>query len=212
MFLGNLPNLASAYISGISVGILLRSPAYWPYALCSAIAIVSKYVIRVHGRHIWNPSNFAICVMLLLAPEYRSDVEYSVGQHVVADGDHLGAGGFHRLPAAPLPYHGDLRDLFRGFGGGADADHGPSLAEVSPITGPMYQLFLFFMITDPKTTVAGKWAQCVVAALVAVVEMILRLAQVVNAPFFALFLVGPVALLIEQWLDSRKLTTARAAA
>src|SRR5262249_30333627 len=25
---------ASAYISGISVGILVRSPAYWPYALC----------------------------------------------------------------------------------------------------------------------------------------------------------------------------------
>jgi hypothetical protein len=28
---------ASAYITGISVGILVRSPAFWPYALCSAI-------------------------------------------------------------------------------------------------------------------------------------------------------------------------------
>src|SRR6185312_4839457 len=34
---------ASAYISGISVGILLRSPAFWPYALCAAISIMSKY-------------------------------------------------------------------------------------------------------------------------------------------------------------------------
>src|SRR5450755_889200 len=33
-FWGRYPNLASAYISGISVGILLRSPEYWPYALC----------------------------------------------------------------------------------------------------------------------------------------------------------------------------------
>src|SRR5271168_954224 len=31
-------NPASAYITGISVGILVRSPAYWPYALCAAIS------------------------------------------------------------------------------------------------------------------------------------------------------------------------------
>src|SRR6185369_17427186 len=45
-------------------------PEFWPYALTSAIAITSKYVIRWHGRHLWNPSNFAICAMLLLAPEF----------------------------------------------------------------------------------------------------------------------------------------------
>jgi len=60
---------ASAYISGISVGILMRSPAFWPYALCAAISITSKYVLRVKGRHIWNPSNFGISVMLFLAAE-----------------------------------------------------------------------------------------------------------------------------------------------
>src|SRR5438477_401755 len=54
---GKFANLASAYISGISVGILVRSPEYWPFALCSAIAITSKYVIRWRGRHLWNPSN-----------------------------------------------------------------------------------------------------------------------------------------------------------
>src|ERR1700739_109198 len=58
---------ASAYITGISVGILVRSPAFWPYALCSAISITSKYALRVRGRHIWNPSNFGICAMLILA-------------------------------------------------------------------------------------------------------------------------------------------------
>src|SRR5436305_3487769 len=68
IFTGRWPHLASAYISGISVGILIRSPAIWPYALCSALAITSKYVLRVRGRHIWNPSNFGICAMLYLAP------------------------------------------------------------------------------------------------------------------------------------------------
>src|SRR5215213_3232387 len=69
LFYGKYPNLASSYISGISIGILLRSPAFWPFALASAISITSKYVIRWRGRHLWNPSNFAICAMLLLAPE-----------------------------------------------------------------------------------------------------------------------------------------------
>src|SRR5215210_9328589 len=68
LFTGKWPHLASAYISGISVGILIRSPAVWPYALCSMIAITSKYVLRVKNRHIWNPSNFGICAMLFLAP------------------------------------------------------------------------------------------------------------------------------------------------
>src|SRR6202789_1384582 len=57
LFVGKWPHLASAYITGISVGILLRSPAFWPYALCSAIAITSKYVVRIKHRHIFNPSN-----------------------------------------------------------------------------------------------------------------------------------------------------------
>ena len=40
--------------------------------------------------------------------------------------------------------------------------------------------------------------------LVALLEMILRLRQVVYAPFYALFIVGPPALLIEIWMDSRR--------
>jgi Na+-translocating ferredoxin:NAD+ oxidoreductase RnfD subunit len=80
----------------------------------------------------------------------------------------------------------------------------PWLAEVAPITGPMYQLFIFFMITDPKTTVQTTWGQCVVAFLVALVEMILRLDHWVYAPFYALFLVGPSANLLEIWWHSRR--------
>jgi hypothetical protein len=61
----------------------------------------------------------------------------------------------------------------------------------------MYQLFIFFMVTDPKTTVRSKSWQCVVVFLIAFVEMILRLNQVLYAPFYALFIVGPIAMLIE---------------
>ena len=67
IYMGKWPNLASAYITGISVGILVRSPAFWPYALCALISITSKYVLRVQDRHIWNPSNFGIVAMFILA-------------------------------------------------------------------------------------------------------------------------------------------------
>jgi Na+-translocating ferredoxin:NAD+ oxidoreductase RnfD subunit len=68
----------------------------------------------------------------------------------------------------------------------------------------MYQLFIFFMITDPKTTVRSRWGQCVVAFLVAMVEMFFRLGQSIYAPLYALFFVGPAALGIEMWINSRQ--------
>ena len=77
----------------------------------------------------------------------------------------------------------------------------PWLTQVAPITGPMYQLFIFFMVTDPKTTVRTRPGQMLVVFVVALVEAVLRLQEVVYAPFYALFLVGPSALLIEAFLD-----------
>jgi hypothetical protein len=38
--------------------------------------------------------------------------------------------------------------------------------------------------------------------------MVLRLNQVVYAPFYALFIVGPSAMLIEMWRDSRRASAA----
>jgi Na+-translocating ferredoxin:NAD+ oxidoreductase RnfD subunit len=80
----------------------------------------------------------------------------------------------------------------------------PWPATVAPITGPMYQLFIFFMVTDPKTAVRTKRGQVIVVVLIAFVEMLFRLAEVIYAPFYALFIVGPAALLIEAWWTSRR--------
>jgi hypothetical protein len=48
-----------------------------------------------------------------------------------------------------------------------------------------------------------KW-QCVVVFVVALVEMLLRLNQVVHAPLYALFMVGPAAMLIEIFWETRR--------
>jgi Na+-translocating ferredoxin:NAD+ oxidoreductase RnfD subunit len=79
----------------------------------------------------------------------------------------------------------------------------PWLSAVAPLTGPMYQLFVFFMITDPRSTVRGWRSQCLVASLVAVAEMVLRLNGVIDAPYYALFLVGPVANFVDLAIGSQ---------
>ncbi len=202
---GKFPHLASAYITGISVGILIRSPDYWPYAVCSAIAITSKYAIRWNDKHLWNPSNLSVCAMLLLAPEFVAGLSIQWGNSFwpLAIVWLLGAAITYRVRR----FHITLTYLvsFIAFAALRCQITGhPFLAEVAPITGPMYQLFMFFMITDPKTTVKPRWAQCLVAFLVAAVETILRLNQSIYAPFYALAIVGPTAMAVEIWLTSRK--------
>ncbi len=201
---GKIPHLASAYITGISVGILIRSPEFWPYALTSAISIMSKYVLRWHGRHLWNPSNFAICAMLLLAPEYVAALSVQWGNELypMMVVWILGALITWRVKKFHLTLTYVISFLVLALVRSAITGHA-YLAEVAPITGPMYQLFIFFMITDPKTTVKRRWAQYLVVVLVALVETVLRLAEVIYAPFYALTIVGPAALAIEIWYDSR---------
>src|SRR5689334_3627832 len=204
IFFGKWLNLSSAYISGISVGILLRSPALWPFALCSVLSIMSKYVLRVKGRHLWNPSNFGICVLLFLAPETVAALTiqwgnfiwplliiWTLGSVIIWRAKRIHISLTYVLSFFVLAF---VRSWITGD---------PWRSEISPITGPMYQLFVFFMITDPKTTVKSKKWQCVVVFFVAFVEMLLRLNHVVYAPLYALFLVGPAAMLIELWFHTK---------
>ncbi|MBZ5629142.1 MAG: RnfABCDGE type electron transport complex subunit D [Acidobacteriia bacterium] len=207
------PHPASAYITGISVGILVRSPAYWPYVVCSLLSIGSKYVLRVRDRHLWNPSNFGIAVMVFLVPATVATLSIQWGNAlwpmlaiwILGSVIIWRVRRFHICATYVVSFlaFAFLRSWMTGS---------PWQAEIAPLTGPMYQLFIFFMITDPRTTVRSKSGQCLVAFLVALAEMALRLAQSVYAPFYALFLVGPAANLAEMWLDSRRPKTASASA
>ncbi|MGB7751199.1 MAG: hypothetical protein WCF88_06570, partial [Candidatus Acidiferrales bacterium] len=184
IFFGKWPNVASAYITGISVGILVRSPAFWPYVLCSVISITSKYVLRVKGRHIWNPSNFGISALLFLAPETVATLSIQWGNYLLPMLVIWALGSviiwrlrrFHITLIYVVSFiaFAFLRSYITGS---------PWQSEIAPLTGPMYQLFIFFMITDPKTTVRSKKGQCIVVFLVAFAEFLLRLNQVVYAPF-----------------------------
>jgi enediyne biosynthesis protein E5 len=213
IILKRIPPLASAYVTGISCGILIRSPEWWPYAMAAAIATTSKYVIRIDNRHLWNPSNLAIVILLIVAHDSVATLSVQWGNDLlpVAVVWLLGSVIISRLKrfhicatyVVSFVFFAWIRSLITG-GGTIEAFR----SEVSPITGPMYQLFIFFMITDPKTTTKSPRVQMLVAFLIAATECILRLlphfqstpAIIIlasHAPYFALTIMGPLSNLIE---------------
>ena len=201
---GKWPHPASAYISGISAGILVRSPFLWPYFFTSFISILSKYVLRLKGRHIWNPTNFGVSAMVLLAPATVTVLSVQWGNAVapMAIIWLLGAVIVWRVGRAHISAAYVVAFLVFSFVRSAVTGI-PWLAAVAPITGPMYQFFIFFMITDPRTTVRSRLGQCVVVVIVAFVEMLMRLAEVVYAPFYALFIVGSIAMVVDIMREER---------
>ena len=56
-------DLKSPLITGLSLSLLLRADAPWLHA-AAMIAIGSKFVLRVDGKHVFNPAGLAIVVLL----------------------------------------------------------------------------------------------------------------------------------------------------
>lgn len=210
IFTGKWKNLSSAYISGISVGILVRSTMIWPYMVTAAISIMTKYLFRYKGQHIFNPSNFAISWMLIAAPYGIAILSVQWGNDLLPMTAIWIAGlvivwrarRLHITVTYVLSYvlFAWIRSILIG---------GQFLTELSPLTGPMYQLFIFFMITDPPTNVRSKKGQILVAFLVAALEFVLRMNHFIYAPFYALFIVGPIAKLLDLKFDFSGQTTRR---
>lgn len=210
---GKVVNLLSAYISGISLTLLVKPQggALWPFVLGGIIAISSKYVLRYRGNHLWNPTNFAVSALLLLAADRVSVLSHQFGNDITTNmviwifgliiAARVGVLHITLTYVASFLVLNSVRAAALGM---------PVLPEIAPITGPMYQLFVFFMITDPRTVVKGRRRQIVVAILIAIMETLIRFASDKGLPlptafnvapaFLALATVGPVA----KWIDLRR--------
>ena len=211
---GKVVNLLSAYISGISLTLLVKPQggALWPFLLGGFIAISSKYVLRYRDNHLWNPTNFAVSALLLLAADRVSVLSHQFGNDITTN---LVIWIFGLIIAARVGVLHITLTYVASFlllnSARAAALGQPILPEIAPITGPMYQLFVFFMITDPRTIVRGRDRQIVVAVLIAIMETLIRFASDKGWPlpvafsvapaFLALATVGPIA----KWLDLRRL-------
>src|SRR5438552_9983791 len=148
---GRFANPQSAYITGISLALLIKPRAglLWPFALGGFIAIASKYVLQYRVRHLWNPSNFAISLLVLAAPTSVAVLSQQWGNDLATNAViwcfGLLIASRVRMLHVTLTYVtcflvlAALRSSISG---------GPLPAEVAPLAGPVYQLFILFMLPD----------------------------------------------------------------
>jgi len=183
----------SAIISGLGLAILFTAPGNgWLMVLVSWLTITSKYLLTWRGRHLFNPTNFALVMLLLfsggqaaVAPAYQWGGKWQVVALVFV----LGAIIMARVKKLPLVLAFwaiyVVGALIR-----AHFTHMP--AEITlwaTVTGGAFMLFSFFMITDPKTSPASLKGQLLFGAGLGLFDLWLQLSLAVFSLFYALFAV-----------------------
>jgi Na+-transporting NADH:ubiquinone oxidoreductase subunit NqrB len=157
----------SAWISGLSLCLLLRTNSDSLAILAAIVTIASKFVIRFNGKHVFNPTNFGIVAMMLLT----GDVWVSPGQWGnVAFFAFLMAclGGLvvNRAARSDVTYAFIFFYMVLVFGRSAWMGE-PMTIPIHRLQSGALLLFTFFMISDPKTTPDSRPGRILFALLVA---------------------------------------------
>lgn len=163
----------SAFISSLSLTLLLRADALWPLMLAAFIAIASKFLIRAWGKHVFNPANIGIVAATLF-----TDAAWTTpgqwGTAVWLAAIIAGAGAFVAYRSLRL----DVPLVF--LGAFAALVIARALWLGDPLSIPLHTLqsgalvlFAFFMISDPKTTPDGSKPRALFAAGTALLAYVL---------------------------------------
>lgn len=163
----------SPLITGFGLSLLLRADTLWLHPLVAALAISGKFLIRIRGKHVFNPANFGVGLALLALPgawvspgQWGNDLGISVwlialGALVVQkarrdDAAWLFLAVFLGLTATRLVLLG--YPLERGW----------EIFSHQALNGALL-LFAFFMISDPMTLpdhpAARRWHVILVAGV-----------------------------------------------
>ena len=171
---------ASALLTGNGIAFVLRVPGtehgdwwsmkgWWIFACTATVAILSKHLIRFRGHHFLNPSNFALVLCFMLLGSTRADPLAlwwgPMSQWMVLALGVILFGVFTVLIRLHLLAIAATFWITFAIGVGVIAAAGHEMTarwHLGPITGfefwrvlvfsPEVLIFLFFMITDPKTT------------------------------------------------------------
>ena len=202
---GEASNWKSALSTGLSLSLLLRThePALWIAA--PVLAMGSKWLLRVNGKQLFNPSGFAIVALLSLSPHvWVSPGQWGTRLWLIAL---AGSMAFLILSRA-----GRLDIALTFLAARATLLVWRALSLGDPMAVPLHQMqsgalliFALFMLTDPRSTPDSRLGRVLFALAVAVVaHLLLFVGQVPEAPFFALILVSCVTPLIDRTLPGRR--------
>ena len=188
----------SPLITSLSLTLLLRTDLVAIAALAALIAISSKFLVRIRGKHVFNPANVAI-VTLMVSSDHAWLSSGQWGSAAIGSFA-LACLGFIVLTRAR---RAESTLGFLGFY--ALLLFGRALWLGDPLTIPVHQLqngallvFAFFMISDPKTTpdsVAGRVIySMLVASLAFAIQFVLYRP---HGPILALVATAPLVPVID---------------
>ena len=225
---------ASALLTGNGVAFILRVPGtehgdwwsmhgWWIFAGTAAVSLLSKYLIQFRGGHVFNPSNFGLVLcFLLLGPEHADPLEFWWGPMspwlalaiaIIVSG---GLAILLRLRLLGIAI-GFWVTFVASIAVLAASGHAMTARwHLGPVSdwyfwqvlafSPEILVFLFFMITDPKTIPAGKVGRRVYAVSIGLLAALLSAPQTTEfatkvAVLSALFIVCAARPLILIFLD-----------
>ena len=190
----------SALVTCLGTSILVRADSLWVHPLLAAVAMSSKFAIRIRGKHVFNPANLAVILAIAAVPgawaspgQWGSDVLIGLwfvclGVTVTTGAKRLDVawaflGSYAALLAARMLILGQ-----------------PHAVLIHQLSGGALLLFTFFMISDPMTTPNRRAPRLVYAALVAAFAFVWQfLLFETNGPVWGLFLLTPLVPLFD-WL------------
>ena len=196
---------ASAMLTGSGVALIMRvvgtqpddpwSTHAWPvFAIVAGLSLLSKYVIRYRGSHVFNPSNIGLVLAFIVLGTSRVEpLDFwwaPLNAYMLAAYAVILVGGLlitRRLKLLGLAAAFWIT-LVLGLGTLAASCHCMTARwAFAPVCGvdywrvivtsPEVMIFLFFMITDPKTVPAGAVGRVAFGILVAVVSTLLMAPQ-----------------------------------
>jgi hypothetical protein len=183
----------SAWISCCSLALLLNYShgsllPFLPVLIC----IAGKYILTINGRHVFNPSMFAVAICLIVggefitsAPAYQWDGNaFTLSFFMVAAGMAMFVFRVGRtwLILSFLFFYA----LQTGVRAHIMRHHlPPEMLFIGTMTTPPFFLFTMYMLTDPGTSPKTPRMQVVVAFLVASIDLVFHLKESVFTFFYA---------------------------
>lgn len=207
-------SMKSAIITSLGISLLFKANSPWLFLFAALFAIGQKFLVRINGKHIWNPANFGIVVMILLSGEAwispgqwgsSAVLVFIIGTGGLAVLSHvkrLETGFAFMLTIAVLEYFRTI--VFLGW------EWDVLLLKLS--SGSLW-LFALFMITDPMTIPNGRITRIIWSVIVASVSFYLTNFKFINAaPFWVLFFATPFTPVFDliqrqpvfQWINKKQ--------
>ncbi len=200
----DLRSLKSGLITALGLCLLFKANLLWIILLAAALSIASKFLIRIKGKHVFNPANFGIVLAILLTGNgWVSPGQWGNGVILLFV---LGA-----LGSIILLKVGRLDTSIAFIGTLALLEFGRTVLYYGwPIDHFLHQftngallLFTFFMITDPVTTPNAPIARWGWGSAIGVLSFVLTGWFYINtAPIIALFVMAPITAVLDRYFKA----------